>query len=239
MFFLYPDEPNGPVKRILALGDSLSDLGPPHGKKRYSDGEVWLETLAKGLRLPPPDSRAFGGARTGYNNYRAEFPRTGLQTQVEGVTPDDLQPGTLTALWCGFNDLHEGTGDPASSVANILRAMGDLAEKGARTFLVLNLFDPTRAPAFNDTEYAKRGPAARILVEGFNRELAAGIALMRSTLPDIAILPLDAAAILEQEIPMGPGEEGDLYWVDHWHFSEHVHQALGHAAALALGGEEA
>lgn len=162
--------------RIYAFGDSLSDTGnsfditenanlpiaiPPselgYFKGRFSNGPIWLDTLAKKLEIPlPPISRTVGGASpTGVNfatnsattGDQSTFPLpldgfTGLQEQVAQFQQDNttVDSEALYVLWAGANDYLGGdVTDPTEPVTNLSNAVTTLFDAGARNFLVANL----------------------------------------------------------------------------------------------------
>ena len=58
---------------LIVFGDSLSDNG---NIGRFTDGAIWVETLAASLGADLYDF-AYGGATTGYDNPAANLPITG------------------------------------------------------------------------------------------------------------------------------------------------------------------
>ena len=149
--------------KIHAFGDSLSDKGnvfaatgmgfppdPPYYKGRFSNGPVWVENLAESLGVELGDS-AFGGATTGDRNVLdGIFPGLpGLEQQIDNFVALHsavADPDALYALWAGANDyLPTETSTfmpfdtPNVTLSNLQMAVADLAEIGARKFVILNL----------------------------------------------------------------------------------------------------
>ncbi|MFP4007051.1 MAG: SGNH/GDSL hydrolase family protein [Spirulinaceae cyanobacterium] len=168
---------------IYVFGDSLSDTGnvseltqnifppTPYQDGRFSNGDVWIDYLARDLGLAsptplaaltpqnPPNNGinfAFGGATTGTaNTIDSQFP--GVQGQVQrfgslstvGVPVD---PNGLHILWAGANDYlpTESNFEPYLSpdvpVRNLESTITNLANLGAKNFLVANLPDLGKTP---------------------------------------------------------------------------------------------
>ncbi len=157
---------------LFVFGDSLSDTGnifvlssftqpvAPYFNGRFSDGPVWVETLAAGLGLPNGaraslqggGNFAFGGARTSGGSIPSVLTQVG---SFAGALPA-LDPNALYVLAAGGNDMRDArsafpTMDAAgaagrqaaaiTAVGNLQTAVTQLAAKGARNFLVSNLPD--------------------------------------------------------------------------------------------------
>lgn len=165
---------------LTVFGDSLSDTGniflatsgavpaAPYFSGRFSNGPIWIDTLAAGLGLPGGSvpalaggsNYAFGGARTG----TASSP-PGLLAQYGGLwlpaTPGGADPNGLYVVVGGGNDMRDArsaftgntTADQAGRQAaaaaaanNIFALVGALASKGARTVLISTLPDLGNTP---------------------------------------------------------------------------------------------
>jgi phospholipase/lecithinase/hemolysin len=167
---------------LVIFGDSLSDTGnlslatggtqPPAGQPyyngRFSDGPVWVETLASGLGLSAAPSLAggsnyaFAGARTG-----TDASPPGVLGQVAGLwgpTHAVADPNALYVVVGGGNDMRDArtayTGNTAADIAgraaaaqsamgNLSASLGYLASKGAVNVLVSNLPDLGATPEAN------------------------------------------------------------------------------------------
>jgi phospholipase/lecithinase/hemolysin len=170
---------NSPYDAIYAFGDSLSDAGniytatgganpaPPYYNGQYSNGNVWLQTLAGDLGLPAltpslagGTDYAYGGATSGTTIFGSAGATdvTGpggqiAQFQATHVTAD---PNALYTILIGGNDL---IGAPLGAsgaqiqtlinqvVDNIDGAIDSLAGEGAKDFLVLTVPDLGKTPA--------------------------------------------------------------------------------------------
>lgn len=167
----------GPYTNLFVFGDSLSDTGnlsiatggaqPPPGQPyfngRFSDGPVWVETLAAGLGLAADaapflaggKNYAFAGARTGMAS-----PPPGVLAQVAGIwgaNPATMaDPNALFVVVGGGNDMrdartafqtnsaaHQASRQAAAAAAanNLLNSLGFLASRGAKHVLISNLPD--------------------------------------------------------------------------------------------------
>ena len=176
--------------QIVGFGDSTTDTGnacPKDGKDQamilcplyrssgFSDGTIWIEHLAKRMRLELKPSRengfnfAFGGATRGWGT---EIPglRRQVHTYLEKVE-DRANPDALYAIWIGGNDFkNEFMGlsflrDPRNLLFqelldDICHAVIRLSRKGARHFLIPNL------PPVHQT------PLAEGALKGFSRAIS-------------------------------------------------------------------
>ncbi len=163
-----------PFKSLYAFGDSLTDTGnahalsggseppsPPYFDGRFSNGPVWVETLAELLHLnidfdttivddELANNRAVGGAFTGTRNedeFRIPtFADTGILSQVASFAAAGGEIGRrdLVIVWGGANDYLTDlpiTANPDGVVANLVQAVDELAALGGEVFLVPNLPD--------------------------------------------------------------------------------------------------
>jgi outer membrane lipase/esterase len=200
--------------QLIAFGDSLSDTGnvsfltggvpfAPYAPGRFSNGPVWIETLAANLGLSANAALtggtnwAFGGAPTGLP-FVTSVPRLTEQVStyylpsVGGVA----DPNALYVVWGGGNDVRSGS--ITGSVGNISSIISTLAAAGATNFLVPNLPNIGLTP-----EAIAGGPAtvagATFLSTTFNSQLAAATASLRTTL-GVNIIDVDVFAFLNNVI---------------------------------------
>ncbi len=169
----------GPFSSLFVFGDSLSDTGnvsivtggaapgtaEPYAPGRFSDGPLWVETLASGLGLAGQanpyllggNNYAFGGARTG-----AVGAPPGVLAQVAGIW--GVQPGRVpadpNALYVvvgGGNDMRDARSDvllddagrqaaAQAAINNLASAISVLALNGARNVLISTLPDLGATP---------------------------------------------------------------------------------------------
>jgi len=168
----------GPYSALYAFGDSLSDRGNiqaltggiepplPYYQGQFSNGDVWLTTLAGNLGMAAPTASrtggtdyAYGGAQSGTTVFNAAnltdvVGASGQLAQFAAAHPS-ADPGALYVVWIGGNDL---LGIPSSATAlqvqtlavqtigNIDTTIGTLAGLGAKNFLVLTLPDIGKTP---------------------------------------------------------------------------------------------
>lgn len=200
---------------MVCFGDSLSDTGnlfsvvglpgKPYFKGRISNGIVWLEYLAKKLKLKKSFTNyAFAGATTGRENVNDvpglfQFP--GLLDQIDsfeaslGGQPAD--PDALYIVWAGSNDVVEY--GPAQQtvddgVANTIDAVQRLYSYGARYILVVNVADVGLAP-FGQSVDAE---AFSMFVDVYNSALDASLDLLADG--GIDTFRLDSARILRDVV---------------------------------------
>jgi hypothetical protein len=146
---------------LVDFGDSLTDVGnryaasggtdptsPPYDAGRWSNGPLWIEHLAAGLDLPALTPSALGGndyaaadagtAATGYaHNGSANI---GTQIGAYLATHPTIDGGQLFVIWGGTNDFGpHSKPDPTATVANLAAEITELAQAGAKQFLVPNL----------------------------------------------------------------------------------------------------
>ena len=183
--------PGDGVERLIAFGDSLSDIqnmyaisqwkapqNPTWFLGRFSNGPVWVERLASALDLPLYDW-AIGGA-AGHR----EIILPGLRQQIASwltYTRDDpaYRPErTLFTLWVGGNDLISYHRTPARVVDDMQASLQQLIAHGARRLLVLNLPDLGRAPIAQ-----ARGLSAKLTAQTdmYNGLLATMVSTLQQT----------------------------------------------------------
>ena len=167
---------NRDFSSLYVFGDSLSDPGNtyfirgeinespwapipelPYDSRRFSNGKIWVEILAKETRnyrgaLPAYRSAWFGnyavaGARA--QGIGAEKPSFGDQVQKYlGVTGGTADPNGLYVVQFGGNDIRDALesaqlgGDPTVVIGGAIQALahniGLLNQAGARKLLVAN-----------------------------------------------------------------------------------------------------
>jgi phospholipase/lecithinase/hemolysin len=229
---------------IYAFGDSLSDTGnvlfatthglappgtpaqpvPPYVNGQFSNGAVWLQTLASYAGVPAltpsllgGTDYAFGGAQTGTTPFHtadaSDLTGTTGQLAQFAASHASADPNALYTVWIGANDLGNipsGASAPAAaaaiaaSVLNIDSAIGALAGQGAKNFLVVTVPDLGKTP-----DGLALGPAgaaaASILSATFNSVLVDGIGPIPSLAAIAAangldISELDTYGLLNQAV---------------------------------------
>ncbi len=213
-----------PIKSIYVFGDSLSDTGnmfalsgdteppsPPYFDGRFSNGPVWVETLAELLRLKNIDfdttivddalanNQAVGGAFTDTRNSNddliPEGVNAGILSQVDNFEEAGgrIKRKDLVIVWGGANnyifDLFAA--NPVDVVDDLKHAIEDLADLGGRRFLVLNQPDLGRTPLAVLNPNPALGAFLTGLTLAHNAALTAMIAELREDLPRVEIVELD------------------------------------------------
>ncbi|MDM8558480.1 SGNH/GDSL hydrolase family protein [Candidatus Parabeggiatoa sp. HSG14] len=193
-----------PYSEIYVFGDSLSDTGrffeatgqptEPFYDGHFSDGPMWVEYLAYELDLGynPETNFSWGGATTGTTNTLGDK-LPGLQQQVntyiEGTSAADST--ALYVVWAGSNDFLAGVTNPTktinTSVTNIVTAVTNLRDHGAKHILVPNLPDLGTTP---------RAKASGISTTMTQLTVAFNKALAKSLLP-LEVIQVDMPATFE------------------------------------------
>jgi phospholipase/lecithinase/hemolysin len=227
----------GLFRKVFVFGDSLSDMGnvftatepvpgepipvsPPYFMGRFSNGPVWVETLAEqlDLELQPflagGTNFAFGGAEIGLDtediferDVGTAIPsiRSQVQTFFAQHLFDDTDSEALYILWGGPNDLRDAlvtATDPLTAVQpavdDLTAAIEDLADAGAIYFLIPNLPNLGHTP-----ESRARGPEgvarATAVSIAFNNALATALQTLEAE-RGLTIIRLDTFALLEDVI---------------------------------------
>jgi phospholipase/lecithinase/hemolysin len=149
------------TQQVNAINNAIPIIPPStvgYFNGRFANGPIWLDQLASklGLTLPPVSAIAGGDSPTGINfavnsattGNQNTFPipglpgLVGLQQQIAQFTQANTvaDSDALYVLWAGANDyIGRVTTDPSQPVANLVGAVDQLYNAGARNFLVVNL----------------------------------------------------------------------------------------------------
>lgn len=242
--------PSGaPFERLVVFGDSLSDTG---NAGRFSNGDVWVEYLARtlGLELRP---RSLGGGNYAVGGARA----TDLRRQADAYLAERRRDDgtTLFVVYGGGNDLRATLygAPPETTIRDAVSVLAgiveDLAGAGARHVLVPNLSDIGIA-----AEAARSGAEAQRLAteatRAFNDALAAALdrigaeqRALRLYRPDVFALHRAIAAdparfgfenVHEPCLPNCLRPDRWLLW-DETHPTTAAHALLADAALRAIG----
>ena|SRR5208282_3280872 len=131
---------------------------------RWTDGRNWVDYFPRvarsfGVHIPAVTAYlqdkqndnatnfAVGGATSGAGNAISED-LPGFQTQIGtylNSVDRDASPNDLYVIWIGANDFSAGI-DPSQTVANIKDGIAALSNKGAKTFVVINVPDISLTP---------------------------------------------------------------------------------------------
>ncbi len=215
---------------VVTFGDSLSDNG---NVARFSNGTIWVEHLANQYSATLNDY-AYGGATTGYDNPAIGSPATGLLWQVETFGPSlgSLSASeTIITLWAGANDFLQSR-SPFDAVTNIGLALENLYSAGGRNFLVPNLPDIGKTPAFilGDPD---NSPVASQWTMAFNMTLDGLLYDFDNLHSDVNLFAVDTFSIFDQFTP-GTPEWLELFWVDGFHPSAVGHDQIYQATVKAM-----
>ena len=211
----------GPYTSMTVFGDSLSDTGnlsdsfggafpaAPYFAGRFSDGPVWVETLAAGLGLAGDADRlslggknyAYAGARTG-----TSLTPPGVLAQVAGIwgpANPFADPTGLYVVVGGGNDMRDARRDfssnspadiasrQAAAVAaadNLFNAVLVLASRGAQHVLIGNLPDLGATPEAVDLGVTAASSDA---TNRFNALLSGFEATLEGLFPTLDVTLLD------------------------------------------------
>ena len=196
--------PPGGFSGIYAFGDSLSDAGnvsigtlgrlPVAGiysGGRFTNGNVWVQDLARNLGLPAVKPSlaggtdyAIGGAETGTTAVHSANP-SDLPAQLGQFVASVPHPSAtaLYTIWAGSNDvlgIANSTETPAQQQASVQQAVTNetnmiagLIAHGAKNLVVLNL------PDLGKTPYEMARPASDAtsseLARAYNADLGAAL----------------------------------------------------------------
>lgn len=197
----------------------------PYASNRYSNGPVWVETVAGVLGVPLAPSLAggtnwaFGGATTGpaSASLTNPFPAS-LATQTNfylGSTGGVASASALYVIAGGGNDARAvltGSITPANAitayVTNTITILSQLYSAGARTFLLVNTPDVGKTPALQLADLFSPGAAAGAsgLVGLMNANLNGALGLLPADLRN-RIRYLDADALIDN-VFASPGAFG-------------------------------
>jgi phospholipase/lecithinase/hemolysin len=185
----------------------------------WTNGDVWVEYLAD-IMDATLDNNAIAGAMTdGHESEQVQalsdqglLPQLGLVGQVNSFSDENpafVAKDTLFTIWIGGNDLLEygrGESDAASvdallndAIDNIINSMSKLAGEGATHFIVLNLPDLGKTPAYNSRTPAEIAGATTLSVM-FNTALETGLTNFEKLFPEITIYKLDVYTYMNQMI---------------------------------------
>jgi phospholipase/lecithinase/hemolysin len=200
------------INQLYIFGDSLSDTGniyratggvypssPPYFQGRYSNGLVWVEYLASGLKLTSEQRTnfAFGGATTGSSGMNG-IP--GLLAQVDSFTKahPDINPNALYVLWAGANDYLYGTSNSTMPIENLSKAIQLLSTRGAKKILVANIPDLGKLPS---TRYTANSNSLSQSAIAHNQSLAKSFEVLNDKLGhDTQIIELDVNSLYREAI---------------------------------------
>ncbi len=204
---------------IIANGGQTAPNSWTNNEAVPYGGDVWLDYLKTqwGATL---ENKAIGGAMTsGHENSGIQalidasvLPDLGFTGQVANYlasSPTFSADETVFTIWIGGNDCLEffrgeyyttnATVLITDSVVRIITQMGSLYAEGARNFLVLNLPDLAKTPAFN-TQNATTKANVTAVVNNFNAALASSLSGFASANPAANVYTIDTFTYLNKTI---------------------------------------
>jgi phospholipase/lecithinase/hemolysin len=215
----------GDISELYVFGDLLSDTGnlfritseefgegfppEPFFEGRYSNGSLWVENLAPEVGVPYNFNTNFAliGAPTGLDNVGNPFEANDVIEQLGlpgtlGQVNDflastiNVDPNGLYTVWAGIYDLGLGITDPTEPVNNIVTAIENLANAGAKNILVPNLPDLDRFPgAENIPNVENQGG----IIESWNSNLSRELDELEERLgSDVNLIELDTNSLFAQ-----------------------------------------
>jgi phospholipase/lecithinase/hemolysin len=231
--------PAGLFGQVVVFGDSLTDVGnafaatggaapasPPYFHGRFSNGPVFVETLAEYLGKPPLAPSFLGGTdyAVGGASVLADGPPGSLSslapkvpTQVAGYLLGHAPAANdLFVFLGGANDFFD---DPFVNPADVAGALAHSVEgviaAGGDRFLVGNL------PLLGEIPLFASDPTTAAFADqwtlGYNAALDADLAALRQAHPGITLLELDVQSFEQQalapnnpfgftrgKVPLGP-----------------------------------
>jgi phospholipase/lecithinase/hemolysin len=220
--------------QIVAFGDSLSDTGnlyaasgftqppAPYYNGHFSNGPIWVESLAGKLGVPNPTPSALGGSNYAWASAEsgagvsASYGVPNLLTQVGAFSlKNKLTSKSLVTVWAGGNDFLNGQTNPNLPADNIAAAITALAAVGGKNFVVPNL------PMLDQVPFALSMPPAQkaglhSLTGAFNSRLKSDLTQLQSTL-GVTIYQIDTASLFNN-IQSNPA---------HFGFTNVTNSALG------------
>jgi phospholipase/lecithinase/hemolysin len=265
-----------PISHVYAFGDSFSDNGnlkqlapsdpwwDTHWEGRTSNGLVAVEVLADRLSVELTDY-AVTGAKSDTSNVNPRFPSTGalgqlekFKTELDGHSAD---PNALYFVMIGVNDFFEVLTDfpidnptlTDQTVDNIATLITQLAQLGAKRFLVINSADTAVMPYVIANGRSDDAAEFQTLI---NSKLSSRLDELKSQL-EIEITSFDYVT-LSTRIRENPSDYGlsnltdacqpvflgvkpacaspdQYYFWDEVHPTRRVHQIFGEAWAALYG----
>ncbi|WP_428303792.1 SGNH/GDSL hydrolase family protein [Lacipirellula sp.] len=204
--------------KLIIFGDSLSDVGNVasssfgiypgkyYTNNRFSNGPVWVETLAASLGLPAVtrstaggDNFAYGGAQTtGTGGIEGAFIRDIDEQVTQYLNQRTVDPAALYVVFAGANDFIGGKTNVAPPAAKLTADISRLITAGARNFLVPNLPLLGGTPRFNGNATTAATYNAR--TSQFNATMDASLLDLSDDAAGLAFFRLDVAGLFAEAI---------------------------------------
>lgn len=247
---------------VVVFGDSLSDIGnisaatigifpgADYFNGRFSDGPVWVETLAADLGLDASTRWNAGGTNYAYGGATTEGGTSSLVirnigNQIGRYNTSNTPTGNeLFVIWGGGNDYFDGQADVSIPINNLANYITGLAGAGAQTFLVPNLPPLGSVPdefgnATLNARAAQHNALLGITLDGLETSLGVDIitfdvaTAFDRILNDPAALGFTNTTDTGIDAPGGIDTSGYLFW-DGKHPTSFAHDLLANFAYQAL-----
>jgi phospholipase/lecithinase/hemolysin len=229
---------NRVVPSFVVFGDSLSDVGnkslsngnadtpsPPYYEGRFSNGPLWVETLATYLGVPPLQPSlssgtdyAWGGAQVAIPGFPPSIPQQ-ITQYLNNLTAagQTIAANDVFAEWSGTND-YLGTFlgasgpqtpiDPAVSASALTNALQTLVTAGAKALVINDLPLLGNIPYIKATDaFYQQGGAlvasANAWTTAYNNDVATGL----QALSGANVVLVDVAG-LEEQVIQNPAHYG-------------------------------
>ncbi len=207
-----------PFTSLIIFGDSLSDVGniasssfdiypgKYYYEDRFSNGAVWVETLAASLGLPATqrstaggDNFAYGGAQTSGTGGLEGIAIRDVDEQVtQYLGARTVDPAALYIVFAGSNDFVGGQTNVATPANRLATDLSRLITAGARNFLVPNLPLLGGTPRFNGD--ATTAATFNTRTEQFNAAMDAKLVDLSDDAMGLAFFRLDVASLFAEAI---------------------------------------
>ncbi len=181
---------NGSINKIVAFGDSLSDMQNMYNATdwvlpnknsyfagRFSNDKNWLDYLSANLNLPIYNWAVAGAAADTYFVIPDVSQQVASWVSYTRNAPNYQPQNTLFTLLIGGNDLVNYGRTVATIIAAEQKALTNLIAAGGKNILLVNLPDVSRAPVF-----ATRTDAASVKaqVQQLNQQQADMVATLKA-----------------------------------------------------------
>jgi phospholipase/lecithinase/hemolysin len=205
-FFVFGDSLSDPGNLFASTGGTVP--GKPYADGRFSNGPVWAESVAAQFSSAGKVTAnfAYGGATAIEND--DSIPDLGLQVSLfEQTVPDAaLGDSALAAIWMGANDLigaleaivagtldSDGViGAAVAAAKGVAGAIATLSGGGVTSFVVLNLPDLGKVPAYAGTVLS---PLASAATAAYNATLVTELAALKAG--GLDIVEIDIAGLYD------------------------------------------
>ncbi|MGL4513488.1 MAG: SGNH/GDSL hydrolase family protein [Lacipirellulaceae bacterium] len=230
----------GPYTSLVVFGDSLSDVGntsaatfgvsPGSGyfQGRYSNGPVYPERLATGLRLPAltrsgagGNDFAYGGARTTGTGGLAGLFLNDLDEQVtDFLRFRTADPTGLYAVFIGANDLFGGEQNATALAGRVQTQISRLVNAGVRNLLGINLPLLGLTPDYNTN--ASNAASISNLTRATNAALENVYRAIETANPAVTIERLDVERLFSDLIALPAADAASV-----WGFTNRAEKGQG------------